>query len=48
MYAFFDEVKKCRGCPGKILVSWDVCVYDIGQVVAVALFFLSLKDPGPD
>ena len=48
MYAFFDEVKKGRWHAGKILVSWDVCVYEVSQAVAVASFFLSLKDPGHD
>ena len=46
VYAFFDEVKKGRWHPNKILVSSDVGVYQVGQEVAVASFFLSLKDPG--
>ena len=46
VYAFFDEFKKGRWQPDKILVSWDVSVYLVSQEVAVASFFLSLKDPG--
>ena len=45
---FFDEVKKARWHPDKILVSWDVGLYEFGQEVVVESFFLSLKDPGHD
>ena len=43
---FLNEVKKGKWHPANILVSWDVCVYEIGQEVAVAPLFLFLKDPG--
>ena len=46
MHAFLDEVKKGKGHPDNILVSWDVSVYEVSQEVAVASLFLSLKDPG--
>ena len=46
--AFLDDVKKGRWQPDNILVFWDVCVYEVGQEVAVASLFLSLKDPGHD
>ena len=38
MNAFCDEVKKGTGHPDKILVPWDVCVYEVGQEVAVVSF----------
>ena len=47
-YVFFNEVKKGRWHPDKILVSWDVSVYYVGQKVALASFLLSLKHPGHD
>ena len=43
-----DEVDKGRGHPDKILVPWDVCVYEVRQEVAVKSLFLSLGDPGHD
>ena len=45
---FLDEVKKGRWHPDKILISWDVCVYEVGKEVALASPFLSLKDPRHD
>ena len=44
--AILDEVDKGRWHPDKILVSWDVSVYEVCQEVAVESLFLSLKDPG--
>ena len=35
--AFLDEIKD-RWHPDKIVVSWDVCVYEVGQEVALASF----------
>ena len=46
--AFFNEVKKGWGHTDKILVAWDVSLYEVGQEVAVASLFLSLKHPGHD
>ena len=43
---FFDEVKKGSWHPDKILVSWNVGVYEIDQEVAVASF--SFKNQGHD
>ena len=40
--------EKAGGHPDKILVSWDVSVYEVSQEVPVASLFLSLKDPGHD
>ena len=44
MQRFIDDIKKGRGDPDKTLVSWDVGEYKVGQEVAVASLFLSLKD----
>ena len=41
---FLVEVKKAGGIRAKILVSWDVCMYEVGQEVTVASLLLSLKD----
>ena len=45
---FLDELKKGMGHPDKIVVSWDICVFEVGQEVAVASVFLSMKTPGHD
>ena len=48
VYAFFDEVEKGSWQLHQFLVSWDACVYVVGQEVVVASLFLSLKYPGHD
>ena len=45
---FFDKVKKGRWQPDKILISWDVGVYEVRQEIALTSLFLSLKYPGHD
>ena len=47
VYAILDEEKR-QVYPDKTLVSWNVSVYQVDQEVAVASFFLSLKDLGHD
>ena len=48
VYVFLNEVEIGMWHPDKILVSWYVGVYEVGQAVAVASCILSLKDPGHD
>ena len=38
VYGFFDEVKKDRWHPDKILLSWDVSVHEFGQEVLFLVF----------
>ena len=45
---FLDQKKRGRGHPHKILVPWDVGVYEVGQGGAVASLFSYFKDPGHD
>ena len=42
------SVKNFSWHPDKILVTWDICLCNVSQEVAVASLFLSLKDPGHD
>ena len=45
--AFLDEIKKGREYSNKILVP-GMSVNEVGQEVALASLFLSLKNPGFD
>ena len=38
VHVFFNEVKNCSWHPGKILETWNICLYSVSQEVALASF----------